>query len=479
MTEVGGIYIISGERFLTFMRECKQMSDATYHENHYIGKFILLDEEIDGEIIYNTKTGVILLDLAKQLTENTFFGKSYADIAVIQGKINTGATVTLFNNRCVNNNTQAGQNQRICFLCDYFIWSGRSEKGKMFNALECTLKNAYIWSQFKIFETTEHGLIRKEKIESKSFVWFGVKVEFSATSNEYLIMPFDAEEKTIVQRVNLSISSDQKHTIEEFLTIVDRIVAMISFAIKGNVNVSDLTLLDYEDSYYITEGINDYHKHYLIRAQRELDSFDRKIWDFNFTLNDVAEDIEIGAALEKLTPVFNLYLSLFKYRNMPIEMVFLNIVQALETFHSRFFYDNKKEKYVRSIEERFSDSIIYETVKSKLLSKAQVKARHIILESRINDLLIGNDMGLFLELWREDSNFVRKVVDTRNYFTHYDASKENKALKDECLREAIILLSRLLEYHVCLVVGIDNRDKIRNSLNSHYSWKQLEKMQNE
>lgn len=455
------------------------MNDTTYHERHYIGKFVLLGEEIDGEIIHNTKTGDIFLNLAKQITQNTFLGKSYADIAIIQGMINTGATVTLFNNRCINNHTRAFQNQRISFSCDYFVWSGRDEKGEMFNALECILKNAYIWSQFEIFETTEHGLKRKEKIESKSFEWFGVNVKFSATSNEHLIMPFDGEEKTIVQRVKLSISSDQKHTIEEFLKIVDRIVAMISFAIKGNVNISELILFDYEDSSYIGEKIENYHKHYLIRAQRELDSFDSKKWDLNFTLNDIAQNMEISAKLEKLTPVFDLYLSLFKYRDMPTEMIFLNIVQALETFHSRFFYDNKKEKYKKSIEERFSKAVIYGTVKSKLWSKAQERAGHIILESRINDLLIGNEWGLFLELWKENSDFVRKVVDTRNYFTHYDASKESKSLKGECLHESIILLSKLLEYHVCLVLGIDNRKKIRDSLDTHYSWKQLGKVQNE
>ena len=47
------------------------------------------------------------------------------------------------------------------------------------------------------------------------------------------------------------------------------------------------------------------------------------------------------------------------------------------------------------------------------------------------------------------------------------------------MHESIILLSKLLEYHVCLVLGIDNRKKIRYNLDTHYSWKQLGKVQNE
>ena len=65
-------------------------------ENHYIGTFTILDEEIDGEIICNKKTGEIFLDLAKQLDEKSFMGKSYANMPVISGKINSGAFVTLF-----------------------------------------------------------------------------------------------------------------------------------------------------------------------------------------------------------------------------------------------------------------------------------------------------------------------------------------------------------------------------------------------
>lgn len=104
------------------------MSKYYNDEHRYIGTFNILDEEIDGQIIYNKKTGVILLDLAKQLDEKIFFGKSYADISVISGRINSGAIVTLFNNKCVNNHTNAGQTQRICFRSDYLVWSSKIQK---------------------------------------------------------------------------------------------------------------------------------------------------------------------------------------------------------------------------------------------------------------------------------------------------------------------------------------------------------------
>ncbi len=49
---------------------------------------------------------------------------------------------------------------------------------------------------------------------------------------------------------------------------------------------------------------------------------------------------------------------------MPVEMAFLNIVQALETYHSRFHYDNKKKKYVESVNERFGTNPYFDQLKN-------------------------------------------------------------------------------------------------------------------
>lgn len=455
------------------------MSKYNNDENRYVGKFTILDEEIDGEIIHNKKTGIIILNLAKQLDENTFMGKSYANISVISGKINSGAIVTLFNNKCINNHTNVGQTQRICFKSDYLIWSSKVEKNVQYNELVCILKNAFAWTQLSVFETTDTGIKVKENADEREFSWFGVKVKFSVFSNETFWGPFDSEEKTIVQRVSLTIASEQKRTIGELISIRDNILAMISFAVKNNINIEEEYFLDYDDSYLIAEKIKQYHKHHLLSSQRELEIYDSKVWDYNFTLNQIPSDKDINKELEKLVPVFNLYLSLFKYRDMPLEMVFLNIVQALETFHSRFFYSDKKKKYVESVMERFSESVNFDQLKKKLLSDTQMdkNCNYIILVSRLNDLLIGNYNTIFYDYWGCEEDYGQIIADTRHYYTHYGSSKEKKALKGDNLEEAIFVLSALLEYHICLILGIDIEKKVRQSLSNHNAWKRLEQAQ--
>ena len=84
---------------------------------------------------------------------------------------------------------------------------------------------------------------------------------------------------------------------------------------------------------------------------------------------------------------------------------------------------------------------------------------------------------MFCEYYIENDEYAQTIADTRHYYTHYGKSKEAKALKGDDLLDAIYILRVLLEYHICLVLGIDRRDDIANELRTHNEWKQLSKQQ--
>ncbi|MBR5874727.1 MAG: hypothetical protein IKY90_08355 [Oscillospiraceae bacterium] len=445
-------------------------------DRHYTGVFQVLNEHITGELIYNKQKGVILLNLVKEVSSESFFGKSYGTLPYIIGKLNSGAVVTLFNNKCSKNHTYAFSNQRLIFISDYMVWSNSERIDSSYNKMVCTLKNAYPWSGFSTFEETEDGIKAKNSIDKKTYNWFGAKITFSSYVNNPLFVLPTEEETKIVQRLVLEIETIEKSSVKELVSIRDKIMSLISFAIKNNVNIEEQYLYDYDDVYLIANKYEDYHKHYLYTSGANLDVLKIQRWHYNFSLKDLPEEADINDKLEKLTPVFNLYLSLFKYKDMPHEMVFLNIVQALETFHSRFFYGNKKDKYVDSVKSRFGDSERYNKL---LLNETQMdkNCNFIILVSRLNDLLIGKNDGLFCEYYIENEEYAQTIADTRHYYTHYGKSKEAKALKGEELLEAIYILRVLLEYHICLSLGIDRRDAIAEELNTHNGWKLLSETQ--
>lgn len=167
---------------------------------------------------------------------------------------------------------------------------------------------------------------------------------------------------------------------------------------------------------------------------------------------------------ERILPAINLYYSILNYRDMPQEMYFLNIVQALETYHSRFKYGDKLKKYKNHLKELFRCEIeeIPEPHKEAYYCATQAddNVSYIILKSRLVDLF--NDdfcLGMYpvyvngevVEMY----SFIDTIVDTRHYYTHYGKSKENKALKNIDLEYGIRILMILFEYHFLKELGFE------------------------
>ena len=104
---------------------------------------------------------------------------------------------------------------------------------------------------------------------------------------------------------------------------------------------------------------------------------------------------------------------------------FLNIVQALETYHSRF-KANTLEEYKKRIDEvilkdRPKDFI--ENDKKLLMANSH---KFITLESRIADLLVA-EFNIYFDTGDiKYIDFPRIIANTRNYYIHYDDSLKEK-----------------------------------------------------
>ena len=443
-------------------------------DQHFAGTFNIDGEEITGELIYNKEKGVTMLNLIKQLTDVPI-GRSYPNLNIITGVLNSGTTVTLFNNRCIKNHMQGFQTQQLIFVADYSIWSKNDVINKKYDKLECILENALEWSGLSTVDASDFSTVKFNCQDNKNtYHWFGSKITFSTSLKCELFDFPHKEESTVVERLIVSIEADEKQDTSYFTAIRNKVISLISFAIKDNVNVDEQYLYDYDDSYRIGEH-TEYYKHYLYTSEHRLSIHNNSRWEYNFTLAQLLPEKDIKKELTLLEPIFNLYLSLFKYTDMPPEMVFLNVVQALETFHARFFYDDSKDKYVASVIDRFGSRQNDSDIEKLLLCDTQKdeNCKYIILVSRLNDLLIGKYDGLFFEYYAVDSGFAQTVADTRHYYTHYGKSKEKKALKGDKLIDAIGILALLLEYNVCLQLGIDNQAKVRERLSNIASWKEF------
>lgn len=190
---------------------------------------------------------------------------------------------------------------------------------------------------------------------------------------------------------------------------------------------------------------------------------DTNPYNYLYTLSDIKESnifIRWQENYSMLKPVLDLYFTAFSHTAGTPEMLFLNITQALETYHARFIIDDAKA-YSARVDNLFDSSGNTGRWKSFLLDEGQKKNTYkIYLKSRLADLVFADGVLPFLPNRYSPVEYVRKVVDTRNYYTHYNPAKLDRAFTKAELPFINAHLLALLEYHLLILMGF-NADEVR------------------
>lgn len=193
-------------------------------------------------------------------------------------------------------------------------------------------------------------------------------------------------------------------------------------------------------------------------------------YEYLYTL-DAIKDSESDVFIQwrknysMLKPVLDLYFTAFSNTSGTPEMLFINLVQALETYHARFIADDSKD-YINRVENLVNsfckENINKEGWKNFLLSKEQESSRSIFLISRLADLVFAEGKLPFALGGHPiaPSDYIKKIRDTRNYYTHYNPAKLDKAFRKSELPKVNSHLLALLEYHLLVLLGFD-ADEIR------------------
>lgn len=205
--------------------------------------------------------------------------------------------------------------------------------------------------------------------------------------------------------------------------------------------------------------------------------------DYGFSYSDIAS---LGLdALQKWTerlpgiePVVNLYLASLRQLGYS-ELTFLLIAQALETLHRRessaTIIDNELWKVLgdrlrANVKDVVRDMQGSGEIKAQLIGKLsylnepglRIRLKHLL--GRLGDVglrVCGGDL----------SGFVGQVVDTRNYYTHWSADLEPKALRGEHLLYATSRLLAVLELLLLTDLGLGLESKAAEKiLHRRVSW---------
>lgn len=154
------------------------------------------------------------------------------------------------------------------------------------------------------------------------------------------------------------------------------------------------------------------------------------------------------AKRDLLAPVYELFLGALFNLKIYTDFQFLSLAQALGTYHRRTSPEARYVPEQEYLEKHYPKAVssLPPSLPEGLKDKLKTTLRHAnewSLRKRIKELVSAVPVT---GIAGDDPAFVQRVVDTRNYLTHYTEELERKATRGPELMEAVEELRRLLAF---------------------------------
>lgn len=195
----------------------------------------------------------------------------------------------------------------------------------------------------------------------------------------------------------------------------------------------------------------------------------------NFMLSDIREKFsEVMRSwfrgYEELKPVFNLYFSVQYSSEMYVQNRLLTLSRAVETYHrsrmdGQYLSEDEFEEFYQDLCDEVPDEYS-ESFRSHLMNGTFKYANEYSLRKRLSELT-NRYIHILERLPLEIENSINLIVNTRNYFTHYDEDISPRASASG-LRDLNLKLMAMLETALLSEIDIPE-SQIRSRLQKRYS----------
>lgn len=383
------------------------------------------------------------------------------EIDYLEVTLANGGVFSLFGlNRYSHTSEISYQREVFKYTVDYIVSGLKSSDERFFKQANYSVSGIMKWGNISNWNTrmgTSCYLSRNYDNEITIFDGESYQIKYRVNTN----IPFDFLEEEVAFRQYPTIIVTSKNSFQSITWFEEKFKSfkqIIEIALQNQINYQKFSLLQEPEENY------DPIKNTLFKVES---SFSKKndldqLHPFSFLFNceklmQSADLFEWGNKANKLKPVIDLYIRAYYSENDSMQNHFLNICQALETYHSRMISDEKSE-YIKIIQDRLKDS---PSNWFDFFVKEE-KRKQILLSERIAHLVfIDNNQylspfmmtGLF-----NLKDFPKIISDTRNYYTHYNEKRKNAALLGEELGYAIRILRSILEFHLLRELGFKDRE---------------------
>ncbi|MGL5617106.1 MAG: HEPN domain-containing protein [Sarcina sp.] len=412
-------------------------------------------ENLSGDIQINNKEGLIALkiyNLDKTLLRD--------NLEIINGTLTDGRKITLIDCTILNIKFDLEKREITLIEAKYAIndIAFQSLDDITFYKMSFKVSNIIKWSGLSGFYTSninemDYCLEYKLKEPIEYNIDDKTKIIFLPKFNPSNIA-VESEDVTLEQSVWINIISEDEKSMEDTMEILSKVLNLVRLGSEKKVDILKVKA-------YPTEDRNNFIE--IFTDGKIEDSYEEFEGETLFRLEDLINRDENLLSnwflkYELLEPIIELYLSTLYYGYMSTKRKFLNIVQALEAYHMRFCF-NDGPLFVEKIEELFKDNEEKDRHYKEFKTINQKRKKSIFLKNRLSDLMI-EQFGLDIYLRDEEKiqNFLRLVVDTRNYHTHYSLEQKDRILIKGRLKEAIYILKSILEYNLLKEIGFSHEE---------------------
>ena len=274
------------------------------------------------------------------------------------------------------------------------------------------------------------------------------------------------KEAGISQKTYFTLISQEARESDDFTSVVRKITNFLCFAMDQIVSLDSMSATSDNLRQDIGEGktetipIDIYYPSWPY-SKDEPDTNESKLFEFKEIQNDAGRIISNWIeAYEQIAPTFNLYFLAKMGMQTYLEERFMALVQGLESYHRR----TSDEKQMDEAEfKELIDNLIDQCPQEKrewLKGKLRY-GNEVSLRRRLKMLI--EPFEDVIEDWQKPKGLIDKIVNTRNYLTHYDLSLESKAAKAEELWPLCRKMELLFQLHFLQLIGF-SREQIDSLL---------------
>ena len=269
-------------------------------------------------------------------------------------------------------------------------------------------------------------------------------------------------EAKITQRAYFKLTSEKIRPLSEFTEVAYKLTNLMCFAIDATVTLKNLIVKSSEIQREVGEEkfhpvpISVYYPSIPFSEKVPSKSWHQMLFSYG-QIKSNAQDVFNNwiNAYDVIAPALSLYFSTKIGAQKYLDGKFLALAQGLETYHRRTSDENlmdpgEFESLVAMLAENCPDQHL-EWLKGRLMHG--------------NEINLGKRLKRIIEPFKDKlgnstnrSRLLRKIVDTRNYLTHYNEDLKSQAAHGRDLWVLCQKMEIIFQLHFLKVIGFSNEE---------------------